>query len=502
MPFFSFKNRNKIVPPIVNTPIPINDTDTYKLVVTRHGFSCNNATDTSGFLKKWYRTLIKGQKVLDPHLTDYGIEKTFQLSSINKDKYKSNIVFVSCLLRTWETATLLYLPHLTGNRELNIVIAPFLKEKHLVYFGGVAHIKNGNYPPTSGSGEMEEMDINVSIKKFLQFLSLLERKKDILKIDDTPIFTKNKLSKISIHYNGKKYLLNEVFIQKNIFKYNGGDPDNMNNQYIQIPSKNDELSTNDQLPDNSNESVKDDLTEEQGPDTALTIHFSKNETQPLVVKTGCEPQLNYLYPNTSFNYYVSNNVANILLFIQWCGRNIGNNISFKTDGIHVVAHSNIMQSFIKVMKNMYRIPDLNNIPLLGCNDFLTPLPISRNNNVNGFDRKTNEVDYRSITKSNSWSIDCEINYSPDGFNLFIEKITNGVPKIKNVHPEMYELCLHDIRPSTTDINLRAINDLDMKKVNSISHNIFTTINTSGGKTRKNRRTRKHKNANKKKTMKW
>lgn len=94
----------------------------YKRInIYRHAFSCSN--------EKYYLSqkdnYFKDLRYPDPSLTIWGID------SGNKYYYsiakKSYMVFVSCLLRTWLTAILLFMPR-SKFCFFSLVISPFLKE--------------------------------------------------------------------------------------------------------------------------------------------------------------------------------------------------------------------------------------------------------------------------------------------------------------------------------------------------------------------------------------
>lgn len=94
---------------------------------TRHGYSCNNINTT--LIEK---ALYSDR---DPSLTIWGIIETFKHGKENIDYFNSNNIYVSCLVRTWLTATLLYIHHVnkvnSNNKIILLNIVPFLKEKHL-----------------------------------------------------------------------------------------------------------------------------------------------------------------------------------------------------------------------------------------------------------------------------------------------------------------------------------------------------------------------------------
>lgn len=114
--------------------------DQVQFKISRHAYSCNNALDEGklGVLDKNF----------DPGLTYAGIflaKSHGQLVVSNsKPIYESNTVYVSCLLRTWETATMLYLQNIKDGETLTLIISPFLKETHGTVSKALA--ARGNYP--------------------------------------------------------------------------------------------------------------------------------------------------------------------------------------------------------------------------------------------------------------------------------------------------------------------------------------------------------------------
>lgn len=90
---------------------PVNKID---FLITRHAQSCNNAQCGQFMICKDFDTSI----------TKTGMEEAKKLRK--KTLFRSSIVCVSVLHRTWSTATLLY--YRPGN-NLSLYVCPFLKEK-------------------------------------------------------------------------------------------------------------------------------------------------------------------------------------------------------------------------------------------------------------------------------------------------------------------------------------------------------------------------------------
>lgn len=106
--------------------------------ITRHAHSCNNLKEAKDGITSVFDRSIEH----DPGITLYGclacLSKTATLQELNDKRYTSDIVYVSCLVRTWMTAILLYLPNV--KQTLHLIISPFIKEKHILLasFGNAA----------------------------------------------------------------------------------------------------------------------------------------------------------------------------------------------------------------------------------------------------------------------------------------------------------------------------------------------------------------------------
>jgi hypothetical protein len=117
-----------------------------KFQFSRHLLSCNNVTEGKLFTD------------FEPSATIDGIYKTI-LFSINNKSYNFNKIYVSNLLRTWITATLMYGSNIKKTDTLTLYISPYLKERHFFFW------KRGNYPK-----EIQHM-----VQKFLFFLENLHK---------------------------------------------------------------------------------------------------------------------------------------------------------------------------------------------------------------------------------------------------------------------------------------------------------------------------------------
>lgn len=119
---------------------------------TRHLASCNNID--AGKL---------AGKDGEPAAAYYGIINTINFAQENKNKkaFNSDNVYVSNLLRTWQTATLLYGSNIGKDKNLKLHISPYLKEKHSYE---IDLLKRGNWPD----------HMKHSANKFLHFLKTLK----------------------------------------------------------------------------------------------------------------------------------------------------------------------------------------------------------------------------------------------------------------------------------------------------------------------------------------
>ena len=188
--YFNNTNLNNILQNFLNNNN--NKNKNQEIQITRHARSCNN----EGFWKR------------DPSIVNRGIIQTIIFAEENRNKFESNYVYVSCLLRTWITAILLYS---TGQTQLTLHISPYLKEKHTKF---IKHLPNsgkkidkGNFPES----------FKTSIRKLLRFLnsveSLLKNKKSLLNKKTNLNFSLPKKIKIIIESKEKdNYLL---YIYKN-----------------------------------------------------------------------------------------------------------------------------------------------------------------------------------------------------------------------------------------------------------------------------------------------
>lgn len=86
---------------------------------TRHAHSCTNLLESqTPYLPRNFEN--------DPGLSLYGILTASKKACTCIHRYQSNTVFVSCLVRTWMTAAILYALH---PGPLTLIVSPFIMEK-------------------------------------------------------------------------------------------------------------------------------------------------------------------------------------------------------------------------------------------------------------------------------------------------------------------------------------------------------------------------------------
>ena len=105
-----------------------------QFIFTRHAHSCNNVKENKVNKFSVGKSIAELSSAgfrtseLDPGISLFGMLSCLKKTSmVQDDRYNSDTVFTSCLVRTWMTAILLYLPKIGD--ALTLVISPYLKEK-------------------------------------------------------------------------------------------------------------------------------------------------------------------------------------------------------------------------------------------------------------------------------------------------------------------------------------------------------------------------------------
>jgi len=428
-----------------DTMIEIDTGKTQKFCISRHLNSCNNMVDSAS----WTNVLYKFE---EPPLSLWGIISGLALQREPYEKevfQEKNCVYVSCLVRTWMTAIIEYLPYCNKN-EISLIISPYIKEADIsnkFYVG--QSIDKGNMP----------IDVKSQIEKIKYFFSILKLvqiyitkynnnddkcekiKKNINTIltDQTkiniifpPYETIKNRKQVKIRYSVELiYNSNNNQLNSTTYLFEGNnkiidtdvnydiDPYAIgirkeNNIELEINNENDEMiggsnSTNKQQ-DYFNEILTTFLKQnENNLINNEEIILSNNENKKINIKKNETKNSSYMRNKPRIDIYTKSfGKEAILLFIDWI-KNIRND---KSEYIYVVAHSNIMQA------SLYNI----------CSKL--------NNNVNVNKRNVNATcntnGIQNIVKQNIWEIIIEVNEEFNK-NLYIKsvKIRKGQDKPDN-----------------------------------------------------------------------
>ena len=167
------------VPPPTKKPVAPNESDV-KFIFTRHAFSCNNLVLYNKVLATAF-----GDMNADPSVLLYGILQAhfkriydnngfYKQGNESRQNYyslqKNERVYVSGLVRTWQTAVILYLPNIKPGQFLELEVLPFIKEKDNRSMTKMTDVKvdPGNYPAPI-------QDAIIKFKRFLEYLSILSK---------------------------------------------------------------------------------------------------------------------------------------------------------------------------------------------------------------------------------------------------------------------------------------------------------------------------------------
>jgi hypothetical protein len=350
---------------------------------TRHGYSCNNINITYG-----EKTINSDS---DPAISTWAILETFNNGKKNMKYYNSNIIYVSCLVRTWMTATLLYIHYANKFKKNNLIlnIVPYLKELHNTKL--LKSLDIGNYPNSifnqinsyyrflkyallllkNSKNIFKNLKITINMLDIYNIVFIIDSNFNInIKINYTNIenvnLIKNKMVKNNINLNINK--LNTVKENSNYKKY----LDNIKNKIIKnIPIINLKY-------------------------TKLNINILNNKIPNIINNKLYKNKLgdSYIYDNLIFykknknlDYFISWFLDNkINTYNQQIGgdnifykKNINNIISSRENiCIHCITHSRIMQEFI-------------------ISKLINPNELKKHNF------------YNKITDTNSWSLQININ---------------------------------------------------------------------------------------------
>ena len=133
---------------------------------TRHFNSCNNKDIGKGFAGKDFEPACPMESLKQTY--DFAVRET------GKSRFNSNTVYVSCLLRTWCTAVILYCTNKQHN-VFTLKISPFLKEhRDKSLLGANPWWQTGNFPK----------ELNFTMMKFIRFLNIMNYLKQTNEIEE------------------------------------------------------------------------------------------------------------------------------------------------------------------------------------------------------------------------------------------------------------------------------------------------------------------------------
>ena len=419
------------------------NSNSYEFIIRRHANSCDNIFKFLGLLFLKERLTTK----TEPNLSLWGIYATILLDTIlNKNEeniFYPNLIFVSSLIRTWMTATLLYLPYIQDN-TLILYVAPYLKEHGSDYSNMPNPFDENNENDSFGPGHSQK-ELYEEFLLYILFLRKLLREN----IDNPKFFTgslKTRLQQIMeilnqikdntiikiMKFDGNYF---EVSIQNLLEKLE--NENNLNQNTINAALKYSKLTIPQiQVPnlENMNKIFIDDEIE-------IEPNYNKYEENP-----------------------IDNNDPNKLLienFVSWVFHflNDPNNIELKNmlqNKIYVIAHANIMRYFIKS----------NNI-----------LSSQKNN-------EDTLKSYKEITKTNTWTIDFIANNNIDEKIMISNiKILEGMkqPQNKDIELECEQDCFVREQNNSNAVRIRFKNRLE-DDLGTLDKKCITKLDKKNNKT--------------------
>lgn len=309
--------------------------DSKKYTFTRHLFSCNNsATQKFGYFRSAFNKfpepgvsllgIITGL-LMDAHYSTEPYSTKLSPSKLSPVKLSSTRVYVSCLIRTWITAIILYLPQCNG--EFELFISPFLKEKEM--FQGFS-IDSGNMPIYTFQQQLKMLDFFFeNLNKILTYCIQNQGDRDFSTIT-------SKIKEI----DAKKHKIKFIYLQED------GIPDsqlyyakmhmNSGEKIVEYMGVSGGAKSHSITPEMMEQFTGDDITLIND----IVINFT-NPTNVSSLEFNGVLDLNYTLPRYfKYSKYYENG---LFLFTKWLEtKDINKNI-------YVVTHSNLMKQSIKIV---------------------------------------------------------------------------------------------------------------------------------------------------------
>lgn len=331
-------------------------TQTY--YISRHLRSCNNIIDDKhmNILNKYAEPSLSLWGTITGLAFDRKIEGAFQ------DK-----VYVSCLVRTWFTAIIQYLPYCQTN-TINLVVSPYIKEKHNKY---LKQADLGNIPIPFPKQIQRLQDYFAFLNIIKQYLNKVNSQNNIIllmKENINKILQDNKRIKIVfIHKPNNiefelKYQTNKLILLSLI--------DKSFNPYIEYKIKGNDFLLKQQQGGNISSKNMDKYIHNnlnsfiQQKNSTNKINNIQLDVSPTPLKIE-KIKLNNKKVNIYTDYFGK---EGIFLFIDW----IQNYVNDYSSSIYVVAHSNIMQDIlVNICQQIKNNKTINKKTLNECNNNLS-----------------------------------------------------------------------------------------------------------------------------------
>ena len=316
---------------------------------TRHAHSCNNLVqDKLGKLNRKSLSLRSSER--DPGLTMFGVlsclKKAYMLKHAHDDRYIINgndeqVVFVSCLKRTWMTAILLYA--YSPKTALTLIVSPYLKESDIALKYpratslarrasniDVRNLDGGNLPKkfSEQCGDMKEffngLEWLYTIAKSFKESYSVEYIKEVLdKLNGKNIIIKYKHTTFSLRLNSKS-----------------GDISIYNQEYFNINNRiiNNRDSYKDIYSRHSQRELYDLL------EGRLAEVDSSEDTRRVAPADYIPPEYSSSEPD---EYDIEYKQSDLSKFIEWVSSSEYCNGSQCQTFFNCVSHSDVMRTFVK-----------------------------------------------------------------------------------------------------------------------------------------------------------
>jgi len=321
--------------------------------ISRHLRSCNNIIDDKkmSILRKYAEPSLSLWGTMTGLSLDRSIEGDFQ-----------NKVYVSCLVRTWFTAIIQYLPHCSENK-ITLIVSPYIKEKHVK---GLKNLDLGNIP-VSFSEQIKKLQnyfrfLNIIHKYFKTFhtendiVNRMQKNLDKIMNNTTIIISFIHNRDFTLRYENEELILvTETEIELNNF-----------HPYSEYKAKENEF----QLQKGGNERINTYIYKNLNPFLLQKKTKSKidniNFEDTNIPLNKIKIDNNKIKKVNIYTHYFGK--EGFFLFMDWVVKYAED----KSSSIYVVSHSNIMQDLlVNICQQITNNPKLKKKSLESCNENLS-----------------------------------------------------------------------------------------------------------------------------------